>query len=99
MKVKDRIAWQKFCAANSGKYERSLVNYAERWAGRMLAQLDKGKHLEEVIKATIDEPGLKLSNSQLAQVIAVLIKYWEYGETLERWRKENWAAVRARREI
>jgi hypothetical protein len=64
----------------------------------MLARLDKGERLEDVIEATIDDPILRVSNVQLAQAIVVLVRHWERGEEIERWRKQNWAAVRARRE-
>ncbi|MFA5413680.1 MAG: hypothetical protein WC348_04040 [Patescibacteria group bacterium] len=99
MKVRDRNEWQKLVAkASKKKYEHAIMNYTERWTSRVVAQLNKGKPLEEAVETTIDEPDLKPSNIQLAQAIAILINHWEHGEALKGWFNKRWAIVRAKRE-
>ncbi|MBI5071829.1 hypothetical protein HZB93_02995 [Candidatus Falkowbacteria bacterium] len=97
MKVKDGVFWQRFRAANSGRYELRLLNYAERWADRMEAKLNQGLRLEDIVEKTIDDPILRVSNSQVAHVMIALFRFWEHGEALKNWRDQNWGAVRARR--
>jgi hypothetical protein len=102
MNAKNEKAWKEFRAANSGGYESGILDFAERWAGRMEACFDDGKPnvLDQIAEATMDkdEEGLRLTNLQLAAVIAALVRFWTYGGMLELWRKEYWRAVRARRE-
>ncbi len=98
MKVKDRVAWQKFRAANSGRYELRLLNYAERWADRMEVKLNQGVRLEDIVEKAIDDPISRISSSQVAHVMIALFRFWRHGEALKQWRDTNWAAVRARRD-
>ncbi len=98
MKVKDKVAWQRFRAANSGRYELRLLNYAERWADRMEVKLDKGEKLEDIVEETIDGPISRISSSEVAHAMIALFRFWKYGEALKQWRDANWAAVRARRD-
>jgi hypothetical protein len=98
MQVKNRMAWEKFRASYSGqKYERGILDFAERWAKRMETRVAAGGKVEDIAEAAIVDPVLRLTSLQLAEAIIALVAHWERGEELRRWYDEQWPAVKARR--
>lgn len=85
MKVKDREEWLRFRARNPGKYERNIINCAERWATLMEEWLGRGKQLAEIAEKTMDETGPGLPRRYLAQAVCALVRHWVHGAELKSW--------------
>ncbi|MFH2136605.1 MAG: hypothetical protein ABII19_03185 [Patescibacteria group bacterium] len=107
MKAKNRAAWEKFRAErDESLYEKGLLDFAARWAGRMESRLEAHVRVADVAADTINDPIVRLTSLQIASAIAALIKFWVHGEELRRWytlvveaRKEARAAEAAKEEV
>lgn len=87
MEVNDEQAWretQRELAQYS--FEGAIVDFAERWARLMQAEMEVGKNLEDVAKAASSEADFEdISGYMYNTAVLLLTKYWKHGEQLRRW--------------
>ena len=80
------IDYKKFKELNTKDfYSKGVVDYAERWANMMEDEISNGKNIEDIaesISFKADTEGI--TGFMFGCAKDTLIKYWEYGEILEK---------------
>jgi hypothetical protein len=67
-------------------YSKGVVDYMERWADLMEAELARGASLESIAQSTshtADTEGI--TGFMYGCAVSALAHFWEHGETLRQW--------------
>ena len=86
MRLKDAEDWLKCRKANQDPYGKCAVDYVERWADLMEAQLATGVTVATCAKATSHEADTEgITGFMYGCAVSILSQVWEHGEDLRRW--------------
>jgi len=86
MEVIHYEAWDTWRDNNQDGYGKAIMDYAERWADLMEAQLALGIKLENCAKQTsYDADTDGITGFMYGAAVSVLAQCWKYGEQLRRW--------------
>ena len=86
MKINDQKAWQEWVDNNKDSYGKGVIDYAERWANMMEAQMDNGTKLEDIAGETSHEADTDgITGFMYGAAVQVLFTSWEHGDQLRRW--------------
>jgi len=80
-------AWREHRRANAGSpYGMAVLDYAERWANMMEAEIERGMALEECAQQTSEEADTEgITLFQYGCAVSILAQVWAHGEKLRRW--------------
>ena len=88
---------QEYCyKKNNDTYSKACFIYAERWAGLLEKEIDKGdKNIKEVIKQyakkySYDADIEGITGFMYGMAVQILSSYWEYGEELKKWHNKEY---------
>jgi hypothetical protein len=88
MLIKDgkRAEYDKYVQMNSNDgYSKGVVDFAEKWATLMEAEIEKGAKIPDIAKATSSEADMGITGFMYGCAVQALAHFWEYGEELRRW--------------
>jgi hypothetical protein len=86
MLVIDQAAFDAHKMANPDPYGRGIIRFAEAWAELMEKRMGEGLNVEDVAKqASYDADTEGITGFMYGAAVAVLTKYWTFGEQLRRW--------------
>lgn len=90
MEIADEAAWQSWKDNNQDEYGGAIIAYAERWARLMQVEINAGKKLEDVAKATSNEADIDgITGFMYGAAVCVLADSWKHGDQLRKWRYER----------
>ena len=78
--------YKKYVENNDDSYGKGIIDYAERWAAAMEAELDKGHAIKDVAKNTslnADTDGI--TGFMYGCAVSSLAHFWVHGEELRQW--------------
>jgi len=85
---KDYIEYKK---NNEDPYENAVVQYAERWADLMEANMSEGAKLSEIAdKASHTADISGITGYMHGCAVSSLVHFWEYGEELQKWHNSQY---------
>lgn len=86
MKLKNKEGWELARANNQDVYGKGVLDYAERWADLMEAQMEAGHKLEDIAHRTSHEADTDgITGFMQGCAVSTLAQAWEHGEQLRRW--------------
>ena len=86
MKISNEENWQVWVDNNKDPYGKGVIDFAERWADLMEAQMDGEIRLEDVAKETSHEANTEgITGFMYGTAVQVLFTSWEHGDHLRRW--------------
>lgn len=86
MKIADQASWDEGIKNNTDPYGARCYSYAKDWAELMEAEIEKGKTVADVAKATsrkADTDGI--TGFMYGCAVEILSRVWDYGEGLRKW--------------
>jgi len=88
--LRDPAEWEKTVAANRDGYGGAVMEYAERWARAMEAEVAAGKSVAdcaEDLSHLADTDGI--TGFMYGCAVSILAQVWVYGDDLRRWREQS----------
>jgi hypothetical protein len=89
MEIRDPRAWDTFKKVNENSpFGSAILDYAQRWAELMEAEMASGARLEEIAERTskeADDPNDDITGAMHGAAVGVLAKCWVHGKSLRRW--------------
>ena len=90
MKLADKSTWEEFVNTNRDFYGSGVIRYAERWANMMEKEMENGKNLADIARATsymADTEGI--TGYMYGCAVSMLSLVWEHGKELKRLNEEG----------
>ena len=86
MKLKDSAGWDKFKEMNTDPYGKGMLDFGERWANMMEAQMTDGGKLADIAKSTSHEADTDgITWFMYGAALSMLSQVWKHGEELRTW--------------
>lgn len=96
MSVVDPDAWEAFKTANTADgFSTGVVEFIERWARLMEAEINDGRTVAQVARRTLELADQGLAGSPYAMAVATLGQHWPHGKDLLMWHNRPVVVVNA----
>lgn len=91
MEFSDESAWQQAVDTETYPLSRAILEFAERWARLMQAELANGQKLEDIAGATSVEADTEgITGFMYGAAVSTLASTWKYGDQLCKWHNQKY---------